>query len=1102
MNQRISVRRFARRIFFAAFCLSMSVTFPLLAEETQSDYPSKVKPLLKARCYACHGSLKQEAGLRLDTAELIRLGGDSGEAISPGKATDSLLLERISTSDLSLRMPPEHEGEPFDKHEIELVRQWIDAGAPAPDDEQPESDPQDHWSFRPMKRLPLPQVHNAIWVRNPIDTWIAAGHEQQGLVPQQEASKLILLRRVYLDLIGLPPTVEEIAAVQADSSPDWYTKVVDKLLDDPRYGERWGRHWMDVWRYSDWWGLNAQLRNSQRHMWHWRDWIVESLNNDRPYDEMVQMMLAADELAPNDPDDLRASGFLARNYFIFNRDQWMDEVVTHVSKGFLGLTMNCAKCHDHKFDPLPQEDYYRMRAFFEPYHVRTDMVPGQTNLTQDGIPRAFDGQPEAPTYLFVRGDESRPDKKHPIVPGIPQLLSFDEFAIQPIQLPAQAWQPGRRPWVLENHIAAAKARLSAAEAKRSAAAAKVVPEQAPSLAATDNGNDFVPLVETFDTLDLSRWKLTGDGWANSAGQMIQKKDGTDRFDLTLLGQTPRDFDVELTFRILGGTTYRSVGIDFDVATPQLSSTGNEPGTFSYVYLSDWEQDSKIQGAISQQGQSQYPAAGRKPYSVDLDKVYTLSVKVRGTLINVSINGEHVLAWRTPLPRRPGTIRLMTFDALVAIDEFKLSKLDPSIPLHDANGQPSATAKEELALAEADLRVAQADLTSVQRRAAAVRQEATGDTAQQQEAKQNAIHAERELAVARAQRNLLAAELAFAKATEKSRPDAEKKLAAAQEQLTQQLTLAHAEIQPEDSFTEFEGAQWSATRFKNTGKDDPAITFPATSTGRRTALARWITDRRNPLTARVAVNHLWNRHFGTPLAAAPFDLGRNSPAPVHPELIDWLATEFMEHDWSMKHVHRLIVTSATYRMASSTSQTETNQIKDPDNRYLWRRNPIRLESQAVRDSVLYLAGTLDPTMGGPSVPTDQQTDSKRRSLYFFHSNNERNLFLLMFDEAEVTECYQREQSVVPQQALAMSNSTLVLESAQDIARRISESAPDDRDFIRQAFSTVLGIEPGQEETSASLTALADWQNDAGESQQQARANLIWILLNHNDFVTVR
>ena len=322
---------------------------------------------------------------------------------------------------------------------------------------------QTHWSFRRRVRPAVPVVplaHHG--VRNPIDAFLARAQEARGVSPQPEATPATLLRRVYFDLIGLPPTSAEIEAFERDSRPDRYERVVDRLLEDPRHGERWARHWMDIWRYSDWWGLGTELRNSQRHLWHWRDWIVESLNADAPYAEMIRLMLAADESDPADPQKLRATGFLSRNYFLFNRNQWLDETVEHVGKAFLGLTLNCAKCHEHKYDPIPQADYYRFRAFFEPYHVRVDMVPGEADLTRDGIPRVFDGVPETPTYRFVRGDENQPDKSAVVTPGIPGFLSGLPLAIRPIQLPSVAQQPERQPWVLPAHLRAAAAKVESA----------------------------------------------------------------------------------------------------------------------------------------------------------------------------------------------------------------------------------------------------------------------------------------------------------------------------------------------------------------------------------------------------------------------------------------------------------------------------------------------------------------------------------------------------------------------------------------------------------------------------------------------------------------
>ncbi|QDT53740.1 Planctomycete cytochrome C [Caulifigura coniformis] len=1087
--------RVLRQILTSAAWLACLHSGFAFADDPAANYLARVKPLLKGRCYACHGALKQEAGLRLDTASLIHKGGDSGAAIAPGdQVSTSLLLQRVSSTDVATRMPPEHEGEPFKPEEIELLKHWIAAGAPAPPDEQPETDPKDHWAFRAVVRPAEPAVKNTAWVRNPIDAWISNGHEQHGLSPQPEASRSILLRRLSMDLIGLPPTAEELAVFEADTSPNWYENAVERLLDDPRHGERWARHWMDVWRYSDWWGLGAQLRNSQKHMWHWRDWIVESLNADVPYDEMVRLMLAADELAPEDPGKLRATGFLARNYYIFNRTSWMDDVVTHVSKGLLGLTVNCAKCHDHKFDPITQQDFYRMRAFFEPYHVRLDMVPGETSLDRNGIPRVFDGRPETPTYLFTRGDEAAPDQSKPISPGIPDLLAFDDLDIKPVDLPESSWKPGLQPWVLANHRADATRRLKAAEDKRDQLVKQSKPSPTPAV-------DTPPVIEMFAALDETLWAVNGTGWSQQAGKVEQKQDGQVSSTLTLLAPAPQDFDAHLRFQLLGGSRWRSVILRFDV-DPALVSGSGEVLEGQQVYLSGATSDSKLQGSFIQAGKSHYPADARKPFVVEVGKEYTLQVQARGTLINASVNGRHVLSWRTPVARRAGAVQISTFDALAVFHEFKLSPLDASVSLLEPNGSPALPLEEELALAESDVRVAKADWRRLELQAAAVRAGHEKPEAQAQEANVAAIRAERELEVEKARHDLLMAEQSLKRAPDDKRADAEKKLESASATLKQKTETLQAAVQPTDQFTPPEGAKWTATRFDFTGKDDPEVAFARTSTGRRSALARWITDRRNPLTARVAVNHLWNRHFGTPLVATPFDLGRNTPDPTHPELIDWLASELMDNQWSMKHLHRLIVTSATYRMSSTLAQADEKAARDPDNRYWWRRTPIRIESQAVRDAILSLAGTLDPTIGGPSVPTNEQEASKRRSLYFFHSNNDRNLFLTMFDEADVTECYRREQSVVPQQALALTNSAIVIDSSRQIADRIAAQSNGDVDFINRAFMLILAISPREAEIAASRNSLDRWSKVANGSPEQARANLVWILLNHNDFVTLR
>jgi hypothetical protein len=864
-------------------------------------YARSLKPLFAARCVPCHGGLRQEGGLRLDTVGLMLEGGGSGGVIVKGDPDSSLLLERVNATEPASRMPPDGEGEPLSPEQFAMLSDWIKAGCPAPADERPEADPRDHWAFRPRVRPAVPAVKNAAWVKNPIDAFVARRHEAAGIAPQPEPPRHVLVRRLFLDLIGLPPLPSDMAAIEADTSSSWYEALVDRLLADPRHGERWGRHWMDVWRYADWWGLGDQHRSSQKHMWHFRDWIVESLNADIGYDEMVRLMLAADELHPDDPARLRATGFLARNWFLFNRTPWMDETVEHVGKGLLGLTLNCAKCHAHKYDPISQEDYYRFRAFFEPIETRVDVAAGEGDLEKDGIPRVFDSHLDRPTYLFIRGEDTRPDTSQAILPGVPEVIAFKDIEIEPVTLPKTAFEPDRRPWVLDAHLATARRAVADAEARR-AKEPSAATEQAVAAAKSD-----LEAVE-------ARVEATRARWA-------------------------------------------------------------------------------------------------------------------------------------------------------------------------AEAAPSQAADDPLRVRAADAAMA-------------------------------AARAEKEAAVVKAWGSVVAVSGRLEKAANERKDAAvlaaiEKELAKAREAVDKAVKAAE---EPGKTFSPLVGAKWTATRFKHSGTDDPAVPFPPTSTGRRTALAHWITDPRNPLTARLAANHIWMRHMGKPLVTTVFDFGRKGDAPTHPDLLDWLAGELVDgpqggRAWSMKHLHRLICTSAAYRMGSSTLGAEPAVAVDPDNTLLWRREPIRLESQVVRDAILALAGTLDPSMGGPPVPESQQAASRRRSLYFWHSDISRNLFLTTFDDAGVVECYRRDRSIVPQQALALSNAALVHDSSATIAARIAAaegSTIDDVAFLDRAFSLVLQRPPAAGERAACLAALEKWravEKPSGDTDP-ARLYAVWTLFNHNDFVTLR
>jgi mono/diheme cytochrome c family protein len=1092
----------------------MAVLFIGRVQADDVDYLKEIKPVLHERCYACHGALKQEGGLRLDTAALMMKGGDAGAAIIAGDQEKSELVRRITATDLSDRMPPE--GEPLTPRQIDRVRQWILNKAPAPSDEQPERDPRDHWAFQTPIRPVTPTPKNERWRSNPIDAFIAAEHDRHGLAPQRPSDRVVWLRRATIDLIGLPPTRSEMDAFLADQSPEAENRVVTRLLDSPQYGERWGRHWMDIWRYSDWWGLGAEVRNSQKHIWHWRDWIVESLNADKGYDQMLREMLAADELYPEDFDKLRAGGFLARQYFRFNRTTWLDGAVEHTSKAMLGLTMNCAKCHDHKYDPLTQVEYYRFRAFFEPYQVRIDAVPGQINAELDGIPRPFDCNLDEKTFLHIRGDDRNPDKDRLIESGVPSFLPQETLRIESVTLPNTASRPGLRPFVVEAHLqadeqAVAAARAAVETAKKELEASERASALATATPAPTKTADAEAAHLAHDSFAAPRpdlWEIRDGDWKYEGGTLIQSQVGSRRAAIRLKSRPPEAFEAHVKYVPRGGEMWKSVGISFDVG---------ENGSEVLAYLSSYAGGPKAQIAYRAGGDYVYPANSDQSREVPLDVPHELVVRVRGTLVNLLIDGQPSVAYRLPIARQPGLLELITFDAKAEFLSFQLRELptdvvlnEPSVTSPDAKKAagplPVDQAQIGLRIAEASVSTAEARLASIRARAAAESARFTAPMSEDVAEKVRlAVRSERLVAVAVANEDLLKAELAVLKGAADKKPELEKAVAQAKDAIE---TATKAIDGPGDLYQPLSGA--SKTVESNLESEESRTKpFPMTSTGRRSALARWITEPRHPLTARVAVNHIWSRHIGRPLVATVFDFGRKGAAPTHPELLDWLAVEFVESGWSMKHLHRLIVTSQAYRLSSSSAGADPGtRAADPDNRNYWRGNPIRMEAQVVRDSLLSLAGELDLTRGGPSIPASNEA-SRRRSLYYFHSHNEHEKFLSIFDDANVLDCYRRAESIVPQQALALENSELALQMAERIAARITKNQPSitDDEFLREAYRTVLCTEPTDDELAVMKAALphliaaAQTQNRPNPTEQ-ARTRLVHALLNHNDFVTVR
>ncbi|WLD12968.1 PSD1 and planctomycete cytochrome C domain-containing protein [Planctellipticum variicoloris] len=1160
-----------RRWFVACF-IGLAAPSSLCAAEPV-DYTRQIKPLLKARCYACHGALKQEAGLRLDTARSMQQTADGAPVVKPGLPDKSPLLDRLTAELADGRMPPE--GHPLAPEEIAAIRAWIAAGAPSPDREEPEQDPRQHWAFQTVVRPAVPTLDDSAWSRNPIDSFIAAELTRQGLTPQPPAAKSALLRRVTLDLTGLPPTRGELQAFLADDAPDAYERLVDRLLASPQHGERWARHWMDVWRYSDWYGrrMVPDVWNSAPQIWRWRDWIVRSLNADKGYDRMVAEMLAADEIAPEDPEAGYATGYLIRNWYALNPNDWMRSNVEHAGKAFLGLTFNCAHCHDHKYDPITQEDYFRLRAFFEPIGIRQDRVPGEADpgpfqeynystlrkVVRIGSVQIFDKSPDAPTWFYTGGDErNRVADKGSIAPGFPAFLASTASPIEPRTLPPRAWYPGLQPGIQDTLLAETRSAITASEtalaASRRAIETALPPLQmqlAQAETAFAAARQSAAAVSQSSALS-GRQSLLLD--ATAGRRLVQR---------TLPHLSPLVDGTELQFQL---RILKDAHVNFQLAKDHLKGL-----TAGYVAFDQGRIVSYKPGSFTELEVGRYSfAAGQRQFEVSLQFqpaadqcLLTIhSHAPRQLLVEnvpVALNGWNPAGDPTKaISFDAHTGSVAAFDDVLLIEpgatqSHPASALAPSRPLESFDFEPplypegrdvvgvdgwigssfsqapatslislmiddpqlqtlltslraarQAVAAQKLQLQALTARevAARAELTSLEARIAADRAR-FGETpgADVESLTRTASLAHRDAALKTAQADLLAAEQALAAAEAKPASDASR---------AKEIDAAGKQI----------AAKQTALQQAQTAFDDPAQamsypplspTYPSTSTGRRKALVEWIGNRQNPLTARVAVNHIWLRHFHAPLVATVSDFGRNGAAPTHPALLDWLAAELMDSGWSMRHLHRLIVTSEAYRMSSAAgSGTEHAQSVDPENHSLWRMNVGRMEAEVLRDSLLYSANRLDGQIGGQELENKVALTTFRRTLYY-SCNPEldgKSQFGALFDAPEPADCYRRTRSVIPQQALALTNSQLVHELSGVLATQLQASLPVEQQsqpdaFIIAASEQILARSPTDRELQLCRQFLSPpTAPDVSTDPQALRESLVRALLNHNDFVAIR
>lgn len=1116
----------------------------------EATYLRDIRPLLKERCYACHGTLKQEGGLRLDTGELIRQGSDNGPIVEPLQVQDSVLLERVRTTDESIRMPPI--GHPLKAEEIRHLETWIASGAPSPADEQPEPAVADHWAFRKPVRPDVPEITDSDWPANPIDQFVRYRQEQQGLTPAAPAAPAHLLRRVTLDLTGLPPTAEQLAEFLEDPSPEHYAQVVDRLLASPQYGERWGRHWMDVWRYSDWYGRRDQndVRNSAPQIWRWRDWIIDSLNADKGYAQMIREMLAADELCAEDDSTWPATGYLIRSYYSLNPNEWMRHNVEYTGKAFLGLTFNCAHCHDHKYDPIAHDDYFRLRAFFEPMGIRQDRASGEPEpppfepyvyggsrkVVRTGMVRIYDEKPDAPTWFYTGGDErNRMEDRGTILPGVPEFLNIPFDDITTVELPMSGWYPGARPGMQQQSVeehqqaivdaqkqydeaAASKTDTTELQRQHQTALAALEDARGKAIAAGEQGalaGEQSLLIDAPEGRRVLQQFLDG---------LQSVPDGMQiRFKLHLL--RPGHFNFQLARDSASNQTALYVGFEAGQIRAYrpggfrefIAGTYPEDQTAGHMAVSLTirpEQDRAVlrvellDANVSSRLVDDVEIAlnGWDP-SQKKNQPFTLDCHNSGRVLidDISVTaGDQSWSWDFEAPRcRDGhdVVGIRGWSAHGMSTGAAKSLVSSMAGCRSAQGEYDALLQAQAALdaATQPLRAAELTLQAAQLKLAAIQAVIKADNTRRdgedadllEQASRTACNAQRHARETDAQARLLNAELQLITERQATEPNKE-----AIQSLEKQLTTARTDLK-----------NVQEERAKSPDSTEYQRLSPMTSqqsTGRRSALANWITHPDNPLTPRVAVNHLWMRHFHVPLVESVYDFGRNGKHPSHPQLMDWLSVELQQHDWSMKHLHRLIVTSRTYQMSSSGRGLEKNRSIDEENRWLWRMNAGRMEAEVVRDSLLAVSGRLDQTLGGPVLLNTEAMTTFRRSLYYeVYPEDGGNIRLAeVFDAPSPGECFRRTSTVMPQQALALSNNELTHEAAQLVTEQISQLANGQDDvFVDQCFRRILCRPPTPQEQDIAMAYLTG-QRELFDTDAEVRQGFVRAILNHNDFLTIR
>ncbi|WZO96516.1 DUF1553 domain-containing protein [Isosphaeraceae bacterium EP7] len=1094
----------------AAWCVSSALLGGgsiVLADESSaspeaiSSFEKNVRPILIEHCQACHGPKKDRGGLRVDSREALLKGGDNGPAIVPGQAGESLLITALHHAPgQELKMPPKGK---LPAPILAALTNWVQQGAPWPaakgtvvepaneadagvksEGMSPGANPAEDaslWAFRPPVDVPAPPVRDTSWPSSPIDRFVIAGLEAKALTPAPPAERRALIRRATFDLTGLPPTPEEVVAFLSDDRPGAFARVVDRLLESPRYGERWGRHWLDVARYADSNGMdeNVAMANAYRY----RDYVIGAFNADLPYDQFIREQIAGDLAAEADGgarrvERLVATGFLSIGPKMLAEDDpqkmemdIIDEQVDTIGRTFLGLTIGCARCHDHKFDPIPTADYYALAGIFKSTRTMAN-------------------------HKVVAMWNERP------VPTAAQIADAAAFKSQANAKRSEAAtiSAASNGKVLDELRGRIADTLLAADA-RVARSRVVAPTTAP-LAESASAGSLMVEAEAFQRGNVAKDTATygkGIGVILNAGPVPNRAEydltvptsgayqvelryaaeETRPVRLTLAGRT---LSQEVAAKVTGGwnpehQTWSVVAVDVLTAGPStlvIERDGPLPHIDKIALIPVVETGPKSTDPIEAFAGLHPDAVGRWATALESSAGHPDSILSAWHELTGETNPGFIgpeTSWHAALTAdpRPGTKRELAdrYQSVLIASSGTSAEGSPLHAFLNQPGAPAALPVDPTASYPAEIRT-----------------------------KLGALKIESDALDAKAAATPMA--------------------------------LAVQDQTPTDLQIHIRGSHLTlGTKAPRgflrvvAGDAPPSI---AEGTSGRGELARWIAGPSNPLTARVMVNRLWRWHFGEGLVRTTDNFGRLGERPDHPELLDWLSLRFVEDGWSIKAMHRRIMASSAYQM-STKLDPEAVRI-DPENRLLWRMSRRRLEAEAIRDALLSVGGDLDTTMGGNLLPTGNHayvssTASEsgagryampRRSVYMPVIRSGVYDVFQAFDFADPSAPNgSRATTTVAPQALFLLNDDLILSESKALAARLFDAStcqPEDPARVRRAYELAYSRPASETEVSGAIDFLGRYETAIGprEADPAARRQRAWrgfchALLASSEFLTI-